>query len=474
MAIKLTKFLLVEILTAHCPLPINLEVKTLKSVIHSIDELCYNYDLVDPWREQHPHDTQFTWRKSSGKIKCRLDFWLISKHLLCRVANTDISTYMYHVSDHSPVTISIKPENKQEKRGPGYWKFNNSLLENEDFVTKMSFIIKHTAQKHKDVADKRLFWEMLKMEIRIFAIRFAKKKANVERSTELNLLQKLEKINSRIDETPENSFLVNKATKLKIELYEIAVQTTKGSIIRSRARWYELGEKCNKYFLNLEKRSYEKKHITKLKTPDGSTVEDPKTILTAMKNFYNQLYTSQSQLSTNRFSAFFDCESLPKLDSTKQDLCEGLITAEECLAALNTFQPKKTPGADGLTAEFYLRFWTDVSGPFIDCFNHSALLRELSISQRQGIISLIPKKNKDPLLLKNWRPISLLNTDYNLATKCIAKRLEKVLSYLIDGDQTGYIKDRFIAENIRLISDIIEQHENNDGMILFLDFKKSL
>ena len=86
---------------------------------------------------------------------------------------------------------------------------------------------------------------------------------------------------------------------------------------------------------------------------------------------------------------------------------------------------------------------------------------------------MIPKKNKDPLLLKNWRPISLLNTDYKLATKCIAKRLEKVLPYLIDGDQTGYIKGRFIGENIRLISDTIEQHENKGGMILFLDFEKT-
>ena len=165
-----------------------------------------------------------------------------------------------------------------------------------------------------------------------------------------------------------------------------------------------------------------------------------------MKNFCNQLYTSQSQLSAERFFTFFDCESLRKLDSTKQDLCEGLITAEECLAALKTFQPNKTPGTDGLTAEFYLRFWTYISAPLIDCLNNSALLGELSISHRQGIIFLIPKKNKDPLLLKNWRPISLLNTDYKLATKCIAKRLEKVLPYLIDGDQTGYIKGRLLVK----------------------------
>ena len=115
--------------------------------------------------------------------------------------------------------------------------------------------------------------------------------------------------------------------------------------------------KMQQILFKLKKRSYEKKYVTRLKTPDGSTVEDLKTILTAMKSFYNQLYTSQSQLSAERFSTFFDCESLPKLDSTKQDLCEGLITAEECLAALKTCQPNKNPGTDGLTAEFYLRFW---------------------------------------------------------------------------------------------------------------------
>ena len=68
---------------------------------------------------------------------------------------------------------------------------------------------------------------------------------------------------------------------------------------------------------------------------------------------------------------------------------------------------------------------------------------------------------------------STLNTDYKIATKCIARRLEKVLPLLIERDQTGYIKGRFIGENIRLITDIIEQHENKEGMILFLDFEKA-
>ena len=77
--------------------------------------------------------------------------------------------------------------------------------------------------------------------------------------------------------------------------------------------------------------------------------------------------------------------------------------------------------------------------------------------------------------LKNWRPISLLNTDYKIATKCIANWLEKVVPLLIGTNQTGYIKHRFIGENmmIHLISDTIGQHENDQGMIFFLDCEKA-
>ena len=74
-------------------------------------------------------------------------------------------------------------------------------------------------------------------------------------------------------------------------------EKTRGCIIRSRARWSESGEKCNKCFLDLSKRSYNKSHINKLKSPSGSTIEDSKTIVNEMKNYYQQLYTSQGQTS---------------------------------------------------------------------------------------------------------------------------------------------------------------------------------
>ena len=129
-----------------------------------------------------------------------------------------------------------------------------------------------------------------------------------------------------------------------------------------------------------------------MKSSAGSTIEDSKTILNEMKNYYQQLYTSQGQTSPDQLSDFLNSGPLPRLDDVSQNLCEGSITEAECLSAIKAFQ-RKTPGTDGLTAEFSICFWKEIFCPLIDCLNHGALQGELSISQRQGIISLIPKKD---------------------------------------------------------------------------------
>lgn len=79
----------------------------------------------------------------------------------------------------------------------------------------------------------------------------------------------------------------------------------------------------------------------------------------------------------------------------------------------------------------------------------------MSYDQRKGVITLVPKKDKDKTNLKNWRPISLLNCDYKLVAKVLANRIIDILPKLINPDQTGYIKERFIGENIRTISYLI-------------------
>ena len=99
----------------------------------------------------------------------------------------------------------------------------------------------------------------------------------------------------------------------------------------------------------------------------------------------------------------------------------------------------------------------------------------MSVTQRQGVITCIPKDGKSKQFLKNWRPITLLNSTYKLASSCIAERIKSVLSKLISSDQTGFVPGRYIGENCRLIYDILHFTEENNipGILLLIDFEKA-
>ena len=120
-------------------------------------------------------------------------------------------------------------------------------------------------------------------------------------------------------------------------------------------------------------------------------------------------------------------------------------------------------------------FWKDIGNIVLESYQYAFDKNTLSIEQRRGILNIIPKKEKDIRLLKNWRPISLLNTDYKILTKVLSNRLQKVIHKLISTDQSGYIKNRYIGYNIRSINDIINYTHltKTPGILLQLDFEKA-
>ena len=152
-----------------------------------------------------------------------------------------------------------------------------------------------------------------------------------------------------------------------------------------------------------------------------------------------------------------------------------MLTKAECLQALKSMKSRKTPGSDGLPIEFYKVFWNEISDCLLETINYAYTEGKFSISQRRGIIKLIPKKDAEPYFVKNWRPITLLNTDYKIAAKAIANRLQNVLPKLINSDQTGFLQGRFIGENIRLIDGLINHTaaRNIPVLLMFLDFEKA-
>ena len=125
----------------------------------------------------------------------------------------------------------------------------------------------------------------------------------------------------------------------------------------------------------------------------------------------------------------------------------------------------KTRGNDGLSKEFHEAFWKELKDPLLKSFYHAKTYKEFSTSQRQAVIKLLEKKDRDKTLIKNWRPISLLNTDLKIFSNVLAAKLKSVLPSLITSQQTAYVQNRYIGQAGRLICDILDLSDklNVDG-----------
>lgn len=225
-----------------------------------------------------------------------------------------------------------------------------------------------------------------------------------------------------------------------------------GVKIRSRAKWVSEGGKMTKYFCNMESRNFTSKCMNSLITDNGILLKEQSDILTETMLFYKELYSKRDTVEVD-LDKLLGRYSIPKLNESEKLKLEGKITYEEILFCLKKSSNNTSPGFDGFTYEFFKFFLNDL-GYFLlrainTCFENEKLLDSL----KRGVISCIPKGNKDKLLLKNWRPISLLNTSYKLASSCIAERLKTVLPKIINEDQTGFISGRYIGENLRILYD---------------------
>ena len=162
--------------------------------------------------------------------------------------------------------------------GPSFWKFNASLTDDDDFVKLINESVPMWLKKFDEVTDKRLLWELTKYRIRQASIKYSKENTLKKRKKISDLETSLRICKEKRNESPtfENK---EKLEILKMEYDSIYEQIAKGAIIRSKASWYEKGEKSNKYFLNLETHKKAKSSVRKVFNDEGVLNTDPKKIL---------------------------------------------------------------------------------------------------------------------------------------------------------------------------------------------------
>ena len=442
-----------------------------------------NFDLLDIYRELNPEVRRYTWRRSTPFQQSRLDFFLMSDTLSPFVRDADILPG--YKTDHSIITLSLM-FGEEEKR-QNFWKFNSSLLTDINYLTEINELINEVVSEYAvlpynkenlhsipisdlslNISD-QLFLDVILMKIRSKTISYSSHKKKEARKKEETLLSEIEQL-EKIEFLQVNDQEILK--QKRNELSEIREHRLKGVLLRSRARWVEDGEKVSSYFCSLEKRNYINKSINKLTKSNNVTITDKKDINVEVKNFYQTLY-SKRDVDDIEISDLVN--NLKTLSQQQSESLEGELTLDEISFSLKEMKNGKSPGSDGFGAEFFKVFWKQLGGFVLRSLNEGFRKGELSNTQKEAIIICIPKTDKERDKVKNLRPISLLNIVYKIGSSSIANRIKSILPEIINEDQTGFVKNRFIGDNIRLVYDIIYHLNttNKPGILLCLDFEKA-
>ena len=442
-------------------------------------------DLIDIYREIYPEKKTYTWRRFNSNQQGRLDFFLITDTLISEI--NGVNNFSGYRSDHTLVNLQLRKGHREKSRQ--FWKFNNSLLKDKVYVEEIKKLINNVKKQYsllvynheniENINDEeveflindQLFFETLLMEIRGKSISYASFKKKKETEEENKLIVDIQELENKSELLSNEEIII--LEQKKEELTTLRNQKLQGMIIRSKMVWINEGEKPTSYFCNLEKRNFVSKQINFLEKSNGDLIFENKEIIEETKNFYENLYDFKD---TEDIELNNIIKNPIKLTLEESETLEGKITYEEALHALKEMKNNKSPGSDGFSCEFFKFFYKDLGHFLVRSLNYGFNNGSLSITQRQGIITCIPKDNKPKHFLKNWRPISLLNVTYKIATTCISNRLKSgILEKLIHQDQKGFLSSRYIGENIRQVYDILNytSKHNISGLLLFVDFEKA-
>ena len=429
-------------------------------------------ELTDIWRAQHPTDRRYTCFVRNKMS--RLDLMLISPTMLPTVVNSWIG-FSYH-SDHAPLYMDFSTE--AEVPGNSFWRMPNFLVSDPQFTSDVKNLIKD--QIHLNAgADPALLWDSIKASIRGLGLaqlaRYKRIRKNKIEGVEKEIAETVFHREKFADNSDFYEHYTSKLKFLQIELDDIYVSVNAAASAYKKARTYYSSGRNTKY--QFQGKRSPPDVIRKLRTPWGVIVDTNKDVLNECHRFYKKLYRQPAQLFNRNQVRAEILAAIPSnlLTAVDKELLGKPLTQGELYLALQEMKIDKSPGLDSLTVEFYRKFWPWIKTLVYNSVQYAFRTHSLSISQRRGIIKLIPKKNKDPSEVKNWRPITLLNVDYKLITKSLASRVANILPRLIHKDQKGFVKNRYIGNNVLDVYSLIAKAEEMDEelILILLDIQKA-
>ena len=305
----------------------------------------------------------------------------------------------------------------------------------------------------------KLWWEVGKAQISVFCQQYTSLSTTNIKAAVQELEANIRNIEEGLlrNSDPTTGHLLQEK---RLELSSFLQERVKGALVRSR-------------FLQLKDMDApsSRKQMTFLKLPGGRVTTSPGEMRTHAVNFYADFFGAEQCSMECREELL---EELPQLIPGEKAALDSELTLEESTVAVNQMASRRAPGIDGLSTDFYQRFWNtlgpDLHSVLLECFRTGSL----PVSCQRAVLSLLPKKG-DLALLKNWRPVALLCTHYKVLYRALSNRLKDILGILVQTDQKYCVPDRKTMGNIFLIRDVIDvcRSQNVNVGIVALDQEKA-
>ncbi|KAG1034961.1 hypothetical protein G6F43_013321 [Rhizopus delemar] len=199
-------------------------------------------------------------------------------------------------------------------------------------------------------------------------------------------------------------------------------------------------------------------------------------MLDVTEKFYKNLYSADAICSSALSQMVSNIPASCRLSKEDSDMMVSPFVKEEILDQATRAPKVSSPGTDGLSYVFLNLIFKHpkYSSLILKVYNNALSDSIFPKSWLETCVCLLPKKG-DLTSLQNWRPITLINCDAKIFTRMLNSRLGSVVSSLISPWQSGFMKDRFIADNGILVNLAMEQAavRNSDEIGILCDQEKA-
>ncbi len=480
--------------------------ENIESSIEKLDDLksALGLMVVDGWRATFPSTKAYTFQRTESLS--RLDRIYVTEDLFrtaraWRISEADVRT------DHSMVTVDVVRERAPEM-GRGRPVFPVYLLKDKKLAKQMKDRGLQAIEEMSKISSTGIRTEETNPQTVLAQLKadWMKLARSREREVVPRLLVEIQQLEAEVRVVTRRTNLTDTEKASEVAALTAQIRHLKQKRInqlksKARARHRLEGERPTKYWTNINREakprdvmySLEREGETAL---DGSPVYE--TDSCKMAELARKHHTDLQRDGADVRPAEQREEDIQRvlgainvrLTAEQKSDMEGELTYEECELALRFSKPSSSPGLDGITYEV----WKTLHARFIEDSRHhdrakldviTLLCAVFKDVQRHGVapssgfadgwMCPIYKEKGDKTKIVNYRPITLLNTDYKLLTKVLAIRLAEVAPDIVHNSQAGFVPGRRLRNHTQLAKMMIEWAEltESNGAMVALDQEKA-